>query len=96
VRGVRGEAELIGYLAAVGTTMSFVPQLVQVWRRKSARDISLGMFLFFSAGVFLWIVYGLATRTWPVVASNAVTFVLAISILVLKVRYDRLGTQTTG
>ncbi len=81
--------ERLGFAAAFCTTAAFVPQLVRVLRLKSARDISLPTFLLFSAGVFLWLLYGLYTGSKPVIASNAVTLVLSVSILALKVRYDR-------
>jgi MtN3 and saliva related transmembrane protein len=79
---------LIGYVAAFSTTVSFVPQLLRVIRLKTARDISLGMFLFFSWGEFCWLIYGLMIHSQPVIWANAVTLVLAASILVLKLKYD--------
>jgi MtN3 and saliva related transmembrane protein len=79
----------IGSTAAVCTTISFLPQLVRVWRRKSARDISLTMFLLFSFGVACWLIYGLGIGSGPIAAANAVTLALALAILVLKLRYDR-------
>jgi MtN3 and saliva related transmembrane protein len=79
----------VGSVAAVCTTASFVPQLMRVWQRKSARDISLSMFLLFSLGVACWLVYGIGIRSGPVIAANAMTLVLALAILALKVRYDR-------
>jgi MtN3 and saliva related transmembrane protein len=81
--------EGLGFVAAFCTTAAFVPQLVRVMRLRSARDISLPTFLLFSVGVFLWLLYGLYTGSKPVIASNAVTLVLSVSILVLKLRYDR-------
>ena len=85
----RNTIDFIGYIAATCTTLSFLPQLVRVLRLRSAREISLGMFLIFSVGTALWLIYGLLSHSKPVVAANAVTFVLAISILVLKLRFDR-------
>jgi MtN3 and saliva related transmembrane protein len=79
----------IGYVAAFSTTVSFVPQLIRVIKLKSARDISLGMFLFFSWGVFMWLIYGIIIHSWPVTIANAVTLGLSIAILVLKLHYDR-------
>ena len=79
--------ETIGYLAAAGTTLAFVPQVAQVWRTRSARDISLAMYLLFMAGVALWIVYGLRIHSLPVVLANAVTLALACAVLVAKLRY---------
>jgi MtN3 and saliva related transmembrane protein len=85
--------EYLGYAAAFCTTAAFVPQLMRVIRTRSARDISLPTFLLFSIGVFLWLLYGLSIRSKPIIASNAVTLVLSLSILVLKLRYDRNAIQ---
>jgi MtN3 and saliva related transmembrane protein len=81
--------DFIGYSAAVCTTLSFLPQLIRVLKLRSARDISLGMFLIFSVGTVLWMVYGLFLHSKPVVVANAVTLLLAVSILILKLHYDR-------
>jgi len=81
--------EALGFVAAFCTTAAFVPQLVRVVRLRSARDISLPTFLMFSLGVFLWLLYGLYIGSKPVIASNAVTLVLSVSILILKIRYGR-------
>jgi MtN3 and saliva related transmembrane protein len=78
----------IGYVAATCTTVSFLPQLIRVIRLRSAREISLGMFSIFSMGTALWLTYGVLSHSKPVTAANAVTFVLSISILVLKLRFD--------
>jgi MtN3 and saliva related transmembrane protein len=84
-----GEVEGLGFAAAFCTTAAFIPQLVRVLRLRSAREISLPTFLLFSVGVFLWLVYGLYTGSKPVIVSNVVTLGLSLSILVLKLRYDR-------
>jgi MtN3 and saliva related transmembrane protein len=84
-----GSVEMLGFAAAFCTTVAFVPQLVRVIRLRSARDISLPTFLMFSVGVLLWLLYGIYTGSRPVIASNAVTLVLSVSILILKLRYDR-------
>ena len=85
--------EVIGFVAAFLTTAAFVPQLARVIRLRTARDISLGTFLMFSAGVALWLIYGIYTRSRPVIASNAVTLVLSVSILILKLKYDFGGAK---
>ena len=81
--------EDLGFAAAFCTTAAFVPQLVRVLKLRSAREISLPTFFMFSVGVFLWLLYGLYIDSKPVIASNLVTLVLSVSILVLKLRYDR-------
>ncbi len=85
--------EWTGFAAAFCTTTAFVPQLVRVLKLKSARDISLGTFLLFSLGVFLWLIYGIYAGSKPVIASNGFTLVLSLSILYLKLKYDRNATR---
>lgn len=84
-----GQIDTIGYAAATMTTASFVPQLIRVVRLRSAREISLVMFLVFSCGTFAWMVYGLLSHSPPVWIANLITFALSMSILILKLRFDR-------
>jgi MtN3 and saliva related transmembrane protein len=80
---------LLGFLAGALTTISFCPQLVKTWQTKSAGDVSLGMLLTFSAGVLLWLLYGILLGAWPIIITNLITVLLTVTILVLKLRYDR-------
>ena len=81
------QIEIIGYCAAFLTTIAFLPQAIQSWRTRDLSGISLGMYSLFTAGVGLWLVYGLIIEKWPLILANALTFVLALSILLLKVRH---------
>jgi MtN3 and saliva related transmembrane protein len=81
----------IGYLAAVLTTCSFVPQVWHTWRTRDVSGISLGMYSVFAVGVALWLAYGLLVAAWPIVLANAVTLALASVILGMKLRFDRAG-----
>ncbi|MBB5019807.1 MtN3 and saliva related transmembrane protein [Chitinivorax tropicus] len=83
-------AEWLGMLAAVCTTGAFVPQVLHVWRRKSAQDISFGMYFILVVGIVLWLIYGILIVAWPVILANGATLILALAILVMKVRYDRV------
>ena len=77
---------MLGYAAACCTTFAFVPQIVRILRTRSARDISLGMFVVMTAGVSMWLAYGLLIHDRPLVAANATALVLSLTILVLKLR----------
>jgi MtN3 and saliva related transmembrane protein len=81
--------EWIGYGAATLTTLAFVPQVLHTWRSKSARDLSLPMMAAFTAGVILWLVYGVALGSAPVIAANAVTLALNLVLIGLKLRCVR-------
>lgn len=78
---------LLGLSAGTLTTISFLPQVMKTWKTRSTKDISLGMFLTFCSGVFLWLVYGISIQDLPVIAANLVTFLLASTILGLKLKY---------
>jgi MtN3 and saliva related transmembrane protein len=84
-----GLTETIGYIAAACTTFAFVPQVIRVWRSRSAHDISLEMYLIMVAGVLMWIVYGVRIHSAPLVAANGVSLVLAGAVLVGKLKFER-------
>jgi MtN3 and saliva related transmembrane protein len=86
-------ADLLGYLAASLTTVSFVPQAWLTYRTRDVRGISLGMYSVFTLGVALWLAYGLALGAWPLIAANAVTLALAVAILGMKIAIERRGAQ---
>jgi MtN3 and saliva related transmembrane protein len=77
----------IGYLAAALTAIAFIPQALHTWRLRSAKGISLGMYVIFTMGVVLWLLYGVLLGAWPLIVSNAITLALALTILVMAIRY---------
>lgn len=81
--------EAVGLAAGTLTTLSFLPQVVKTWRTKAVRDLSLRMYLSLSAGVTLWLVYGLCVGSLSIVVANGLTLALSLSILVMKLRYAR-------
>jgi MtN3 and saliva related transmembrane protein len=80
--------ELFGYLAAATTTASFLPQVVKVWRSGSAKDVSFWMYVLFSAGVALWLIYGVQIHSLPVILANGLTLAQTLLILLVKVRSE--------
>lgn len=79
--------DLIGYAAALLTTVSFVPQVWLTLRTRDVSGVSLGMYGLFTAGVALWLIYGVIQRSWPLVGANAVTLILALTVLLMRLRY---------
>jgi MtN3 and saliva related transmembrane protein len=82
-----GFTTVLGLVAGTLTTLSFLPQLLKARKSRSTHDISFGMLALFSAGLVLWIVYGLIVADVPVIMANSVTLVFVGLILVLKLRY---------
>ena len=77
----------LGLAAGFLTTIAFVPQVWKIWKTKSARDVSLPTFVAFTLGVALWTVFGILKDELAITIWNSVTFVLAVAILVMKIRY---------
>jgi MtN3 and saliva related transmembrane protein len=86
---MQATTEAIGLLAGTLTTIAFVPQLLKIYRTKSGKDISARMFSLFSAGIVLWLIYGILLRSLPLILSNLVTLALSLTIIALKIRYRR-------
>ena len=81
--------DVIGSLAACLTTASFVPQAWMSFKTRDVSGVSLGMYSVFTAGVALWLVYGLLLGAWPIVVANTITLLLALAILIMKLIYGK-------
>lgn len=79
--------EWMGYMAAVLTTVAFMPQALKTIRSRDTSGISLSMYVIFTVGVGCWFGYGVFLASWPMIVSNIITFVLAATILGLKLRH---------
>jgi len=78
---------IVGYIAGVLTTVSFVPQLIKAWKMRETRNLSLAMLVLFGIGILLWTIYGFWVDSLPIIAANVTTFVLILILLGLKIRY---------
>jgi len=79
----------VGTVAAILTTASFIPQAWQTFRTRDVSGISLGMYSLFTAGVALWLVYGILIMAGPIIIANVITTSLALMILTMKLRYSK-------
>lgn len=83
-------AAVLGSLAGTITVVSFIPQVVLVWRTRRTRDLSFGAFVLLASGAFLWLIYGVLIGAWPVIVTNGLIVLLVGAILVAKLRFDSL------
>ncbi len=79
--------DIIATVAGFCTTISFLPQVIKVYRTRHTKDLSLPMYIIFSFGLLMWICYGIFMHSWPIVLANGLTLVLSIYILTMKVIY---------
>lgn len=83
----KGAITMIGTIAACLTTLASIPQVIKVIQTKNTEGISLGMYIMQVVGVFLWLLHGIIIQDLPLIVANAITFVLAATILGYKIRY---------
>jgi len=81
------ETTILGYSAAVLTSLSFLPQVIKLIRFKNTQGISLLMYSFFSLGILLWLLYGILLKEWPIILANIFTLACSLIILFYKLRY---------
>jgi MtN3 and saliva related transmembrane protein len=79
--------EVLGFLAAILTTVAFIPQVVKVYKTKETKSISLSMYMVFSVGVLLWFIYGFYLNSLPMILANGITLLSSIYILFMKIKY---------
>ena len=80
--------DLVGMVAGACTTIAFLPQLSKIIKTKHARDISLGMYVVFTTGVFLWLIYGIFLEKPPIILANSLTLIFCLTTITIKIKYD--------
>lgn len=81
-----GLGTALGTIAGIATTSSFLPQVIKAWKTRSVKDVSLWMLILLSFGLFFWILYGFAIRSFPVIVANSLTLTQALIVLWLKIK----------
>ena len=84
--------DIIGFIAAFLTSASFVPQAWLIIKTKNTDGLSLLMYIVFTTGMALWLVYGVIVRSWPVAIANAFTLFFALIILGCIIRNKMRGS----
>ena len=82
-------------MAGTLTTASFIPQVWKIWQTRSARDLSWGMVAVFTAGTFLWLLFGIKVQSVSITTANAITFTLSLAICIMKLSFDKTATGST-
>jgi len=81
--------DLVGTIAAIITTSCYIPQVWRCWRLRDVRAISVSMYVLLTAGIMLWLVYGIMIDSWPIIIANIVTICLTGSILAMKLVFAK-------
>ena len=78
--------EVVGFIAAILTTTAFLPQALHSWKTRDLSGISFNMYVTFTIGVTLWLIYGFLIKSLPIIAANVITLPTTLMILFLKIK----------
>lgn len=81
------KVEYIGLIAGFLTTSAFVPQIIQIFKTKSTKDVSLLMYIIFTIGLFIWLVYGYLIDSYSIIIVNIITIIFSLTTIVMKLKY---------
>jgi MtN3 and saliva related transmembrane protein len=81
--------DILGYTAGAVTTFTFLPQVIKTWKEKSAKNISLLMFVIAVTNEIMWIVYGVLLNNWVIILTNSILMVMALTIIYFKLTYKQ-------
>lgn len=76
-------------IAALLTTIAFIPQAVKTIRTKHTSDLSLYMYIALNTGVILWFIYGIIQQALPIILANGITFCFTFTILIMIIQYQK-------
>jgi MtN3 and saliva related transmembrane protein len=79
--------DILGYSAGFITSLTFLPQVIKTWKEKSAKDISLMMFIIAAVNEVMWIVYGVLLNNWVIILTNSIVLTMSLIMIFLKLRY---------
>ena len=79
--------DILGLVAAILTTISFLPQVYKTWQTKSTEGLSLTMYLVLFIGIICWLIYGIHLNSLPIMIANIVTGILSLFLIIMKIKY---------
>lgn len=79
--------EILGLSAGTITSITFLPQVIQIWKTKSAKDLSLGMLGLLIIGVSMWLSYGILVKDVAIIYTNSMVLLMSFVMLYFKLKF---------
>jgi len=79
--------DILGYSAGAITALTFLPQVIKTWKERSAKDVSLWMFIIAAINEVMWIWYGVLLNNWVIILTNTIVLAMSSTMIYLKLRY---------
>jgi MtN3 and saliva related transmembrane protein len=79
--------ETIGHLGSALSSITFMPQVYQTWKSKTAKDLNIATLIIVFVSTIIWVVYGIGKNLWPVIICNSIICGLSVMLIYFKYRY---------
>lgn len=79
--------DLLGYSAGAITSLTFLPQVIKTWKLKSAKDVSLWMFIIAAINEIMWVWYGILLNNWVIISTNLAVLIMSVTMIGFKLKY---------
>ena len=79
--------DLLGYSAGAITSLTFLPQVIKTWKLKSAKDVSLWMFIIAALNEIMWVWYGILLNNWVIISTNLAVLIMSVTMIGFKLKY---------
>ena len=79
--------QIIGLIAGTITSITFLPQVIRIWKTRSAKDLSMVMMIMLIVGTSLWLSYGLMIKDAAIIYTNSMVLGMSLVMLFFKLKY---------
>jgi MtN3 and saliva related transmembrane protein len=79
--------QILGLAAGTITSITFLPQVIHIWKTKSAKDLSLQMLLLLVLGVTMWLAYGILVKDAAIIYTNSMVLAMSLILVYFKFKF---------
>ncbi|MBC7936044.1 MAG: hypothetical protein H7Y86_11895 [Rhizobacter sp.] len=79
--------EMVGYIGGVMSSISFLPQVIKIWKTKSAEDLSMLTLIFLTSNITLWLIYGILIGSKPLWITNSIVLAMVLCLMYFKIKF---------
>lgn len=86
---IKSNENLVGYVGSFLTSITFIPQVYKSWQSKSVGDLSVWMILIVITSTIVWLLYGFAINSGPVISANTIVLILSLLLFYFKFSFKK-------
>lgn len=88
--------EIVSSIAAICTTVAFLPQAYKIHKTHETRELSFKMYIIFVIGLIMWFIFGFMINSKQIIVANFITGILAMYILIIITKNKYFSTNKSS